>query len=166
MTTAMPNGKGPMLMIGAVVVGAALWMMSRNSQAKTIKANLASRRPIANPGRVDRSQTYANPQAMAELLARSVVQITNGIKGTLPKVVTDVVGTPEAQAAIIGSDDPGFYGWTGPVVSSVDPGIAAIYTGDPYHGGDLVDGIPAAPVYDITTDIELNPWMFDGGGGD
>jgi hypothetical protein len=159
----MPNGKGPLLIGAALAVGA-WYYMSRKSAggAGSVKANLATRRQLQDPGRIDRTQSYANPQAMAELLARTVVGITNNITATLPKTVTDAVGTADALAAIRNSETPGYYGWSGPVVSAVDPSVSSVYSSDPYHGGDMVDGTPVAPVYDVTTDTQINPWVYQG----
>lgn len=161
MSMTLPKPNGPMLAVGALLIGA-MWFMSRRAAAAPAgsAASLAPlRRQITPAGRIDRTQTYANPQTMGELLARSVNRAF-GVFAPMPDTATAQVGSAEARDALRRSEAPGYYGWTGPVESVVDPGALAMYSGDPYHGGDLVDSIPAAPVYDVSTDVDLNPWAL------
>ena len=165
MASILPSGSGPVLLIGAVAIGAYLFMSQRRPAPATAQASQASRRRLPARQTIDRTQTYANPQTMGELLARTVVGAVNGFLPRLPSTAAASVGTVEARDAIRQSEAPGYYGWSGPTITAVDPGITAQYgDGDPYWGG-MVDSIPAGPVYDVSTDIAEYAWTGDAWAG-
>lgn len=144
----------PLILASVAAVGLLLYTRSSKAAAST---RTADRLPVTNPGRLDRTATYANPQNMAELLARSV-NTAFGIFSPLPKTVSAQVGTAEQRAAIRASEAPGYYGWQGPTISSVQPDIHAQYSGDAYWSGDLADAVPVGKVYDVGTDLVVEPW--------
>ena len=147
----------PLLIVAAA--GLALWWISNRRQAPAASAAPGARKPITDPGRTTLTTTYANPQTMAELLARTVTQTLTGVLPSLPQIAAasagQGIGTADARSALRASDAT-YYGWTGPVVSAADPAALAAYSGDPYHGGDMVDSTPAGPVYD-PSQFWLNP---------
>lgn len=149
--------KIPSSAVLAAAAALGLVLYSRSAKAAAPSTASAPRRPVTGPGRLEQPNTYANPQNMAELLARSV-NTAFGIFSPLPRTVAATVGTAEQRAAIRASESPGYYGWQGPTISSVQPDVHAQYSGDAYWAGNMADSVPVGMVYDVGTDLVVEPW--------
>ena len=156
----------PFLLAGVVMVGAFLYMRRvRAAAPATAAATLALRKRASASGRTQPSQLYANGQTMAELLARSV-NTAFGIWGPVPQSAAVSIGTAEARAAARAAEHPGYYGWSGPTASLINPEISAYGASDPYWAGDLQDGVIGGPVYDVGRDLSEYSWAGDSWAGD
>jgi len=155
MAAMIPSPKSP---LGLLLVGGALWFMATRSRAT-----------VTSSGQVVRTPTtaYSSPVKAAELLASRVLALTKGLTKQSQAVQAEEAAREAGRNAVRAGDaDYGagawkYYannveearramgegGWSAPTTTAV----AAIDRGT--VGGET-DTVPAAPVYDASTDAD------------
>lgn len=145
----------PLLIAGAAVAG--LWLFGR---ARAQGAAIAGPRAGV--------QNYSTPTAVAANAARIIVALTKNLSTAFDR---NAIGTNAMQLDVAGlSPGTNLGGWSfgnmggvfgsqlgDPVFGWSAPNPSAVRNLSVAQYGSEVDQIPAAPVYDMTTDFVNNP---------